>query len=304
VYLLRDLTAQRLSVVCQVPVQRLLEIARNPRPHYRVKEEGKRIYHIPSRELKRVQRLLLRRLFRPIPPHHSSACVRGRGTPWVYQRHLRHPCLLQLDLKSFFPSVKMAHLIESLAARGVEGEAAEVLAGLVILPDRLPQGAPTSVEVSDLVLGRLDGRLEGMARGRGFTYSRYVDDITLSGGSRLKRAEGLVRRIITDCGWALNEKGGFVGPSQRHAVLGAVINRKPNVSRQYFSELRSLLRLASMGAIRLTDEELSRLRGRVQWVVHINPERGRRLLPLLAETEALATAQGDVTPGTVPTQDG
>ena len=119
---------------------------------------------------------------------------------------------------------------------GAREQVANALVRLVTLDERLPQGAPTSVAVADMVLFPLDVRLTGMAKQHGFTYSRYIDDITLSGGSRLARFEQTARRIVTELGWELNEKGGLVGSDQRHSLLGGIVNAKPNVTSEYYGE--------------------------------------------------------------------
>ena len=156
------------------------------------------------------------------------------------------------------------------------------LVRLVALPEGLPQGAPTSVAVADIVLFPLDVRLAGMAERRGLTYSRYVDDITVSGGNRVGRFERLTRSIVADMGWELNEKGGLVGPDQRHGLLGAVVNAKPNVAREYVREVRSYLRLVAKGQERLDEDDLRKLESKVNWILSVNPDRERTLRPLLA----------------------
>ena len=94
---------------------------------------------------------------------------------------------------------------------------------------------------------------------------------------------------MTEEGWKLNDKGGVVGPDQRHTLLGAVGNQKPNVSREYFGEIRSFLRLVARGRRKLNLEDFEKLEAKVRWVLSVNPERDRVLGPLLAE--ALAEVQ-------------
>ena len=108
-----------------------------------------------------------------------------------------------------------------------------------------------------------------------------MDDITLSGGTRLGRFERLTRSIVAELGWELNEKGGLVGPGQRHGLLGAVVNAKPNVTREYFGEVRSYLRLVAKGQERPDEEDLRKLESRVEWILSVNPDRERALRPLL-----------------------
>ena len=165
---------------------------------------------------------------------------------------------------------------------GAREQLSSTLVRLVTLPEGLPQGAPTSVAVADLVLFPLDVRLAVMAERHGLTYSRYIDDITISGGKRVGRFERLTRRIVADAGWDLNEKGGLVGPDQRHGLLGAVVNAKPNVAREYVREVRSHLRLVTRGRERLDEDDLRTLESRVNWILSVNPDHERTLRPLLA----------------------
>ena len=190
--------------------------------------------------------------------------------------------MLRLDISNFFPSVREDAVKQGLVRLGAREQTANALVRLVTLPEELPQGAPTSVAVADIVLFPLDERLGGMAERHGFTYSRYVDDITVSGGDRVGRFERLTRRIVTDLGWQLNDKGGLVGHGERHTLLGAVVNEKPNVSREYFGEVRSYLRLVAKGQERPDEEVLLKLESRVKWILSINPDRERTLGPLLA----------------------
>lgn len=203
--------------------------------------------------------------------------------------------MLRLDISNFFPSVREGAVKDCLLRLGAREETANAMVRLVTLPERLPQGAPTSVAVADIVLFRLDVRLAGMAERQGFTYTRYVDDITVSGGNRLARFEGLTKRIVTGLGWELNEeKGSLVGPRQRHSLLGAVVNAKPNVSREYFDDVRSGLHRVADGQERPHERELRKLESRVEWILSVNPDREQALRPLLAD--ALARACGFRTP--------
>lgn len=277
----------------RLPLSRLEAISAAPTEYYReahiVTGSGKsRTLHVPSRDLKLAQKRILRRILGRLDPHPCSACVTKRGTHWVYKRHAAHRAMLCLDLADFFPSVKREAVVRGFSRLGADDNVAPTLTDLVTLPDRLPQGAPTSVAVADVVLFPLDRRIAGLAEAKGFTYSRYVDDLTLSGGSRLAGFERLVRRIVTEEGWVINEKGGVFGPDQRHEVLGAVVNQKPNVSRECFGTVRSFLRRVSRGDMKMAMDDFEKLDGKVRWILSVNPERERVLKPLL-QSAAQAT---------------
>jgi len=202
--------------------------------------------------------------------------------------------MIRLDLSNFFPSVSEETVRGSLALLGASEQVANTLVRLVTLPEGLPQGAPTSVAVADMVLFPLDVRLDGMAKKHGFTYSRYVDDLTVSGGQRVRGFERLTRRIVTDMGWKLNDKGGFVGRGERHDLLGAVVNDKPNVSREYFGEVRSYLRLVAKGHERPDERAFRSLESKVMWILSLNPNRERVLHPLLLSARESRRKSGEL----------
>lgn len=299
--LLRQLSGQKLVGICRLSEQqfaRLLESREKEYHEVSWKTEGDktRTLHIPSERLKAVQRLILRYLVDRVPRHPCSACVKGRGNQWVYRRHARHPSMLRMDISDFFPSVGEDAVREAFFRLGAREKVANALVRLVTLPDRLPQGAPTSVAVADMVLFPLDVRLAGMAEKHGFAYSRYVDDITLSGGNRLARFEQTARRIVTDLGWELNQKGGLVGSDQRHGLLGGIVNAKPNVTSEYYGQVRSYLRLIAKGREQPDDDGFRKLRSKVEWIVSVNPGRKAALYALVDEALTTLKQQESSTP--------
>lgn len=277
-------TVRDLATACRLSQRQLDRILQRRGEKYRevpiTKTNGKtRMLHVPSCRLKLAQKRTLRWLVRRVAPHPCSACVRDRGTHWAYDRHAGHRSMLRLDISNFFPSVRERAVKEGVARLGAREQLSNAFVRLVTLPEGLPQGAPTSVAVADIVLFPLDVRLAGMAERHGLTYSRYVDDITLSGGRRVGRLQRLTRNIVADMGWELNEKGGLVGPDQRHALLGAVVNAKPNVAREYVREVRSYLRIVAKGQERPDEKALRKLESRVNWIISVNPDRERALRP-------------------------
>ena len=279
-------TTRRLAALTGTTEERLRALANHPPAHYQRRthygRNGKRrILTIPSPELRRVQRCVLRNLLDSLTPHRAAACVRKRGAVWMMHRHKRHPFLLNLDIQDFFPSVSRSRVAAGLSRLGLRD--AELLSALVTVNDELPQGAPTSVAIGDIALFPLDVRIAGLARAEGLVYSRYVDDLAVSGGSRIRdRFQRVIERFATEEGWKLNKKGGLVGPGERHVVLGAIVNAEPNVSNRYFSDVRSYLRLIERGQAQPTSDELEQLGSRVAWISHVNPPKGQALRAIFA----------------------
>ncbi len=282
---LRRVTIPGLAQMTGTTESRLHMLASCPAAHYLRrthcgKNGKKRVLTIPNRELKGVQRCLLRKLLDPLgAAHKAAACVRGKGAVWMMRRHQRHPFLLSLDIRNFFPSVTRSRVSAGLTRLGLQH--AELLSSLLTVNNELPQGAPTSVALGDIVLFPLDRRIAGLAKAEGLVYSRYVDDLVISGGSRIRRFQQVIARYADEERWKLNQKGGLFGPGDRHMVLGAVVNAKPNVSERYSDDVRFYLRHIERGRMRPTSEELNRLASRVAWISHVNPDREPQLEALL-----------------------
>lgn len=246
---------------------------------YRDREEAGRVLTIPSSNLREIQRRLYRRVLRRLTYHDAAYCVKGRGIVQAVTVHTARPYLLHLDISRFFPSVTHEEVRGWFARMGTPNSTLGTLVRLVTYKGALPQGAPTSVAVANGVAERLDESLTGLVekhRPLGLAYTRYVDDIAISGGEVVKRLENTARRIVEDCGWTLNEKGGLLGPSDRHRLLGLIAGLTPNVDNTYLAGLRWMVGQVEKG--RVTDPaHLDRLSGQIAFVVGVDERKGRPL---------------------------
>jgi RNA-directed DNA polymerase len=261
---------------------------------------------IPSDQLKRLQRILLRGLFYQLPTLECLGHARRRGVVWTLKRHAGHSHLFHVDLKGFFPSVTPDRVRRCLLGLKVGDDAADVITRLVTYRGELPQGAPTSVAVGDAVLYLIDKRILGIAAEHGLTYSRYVDDITLSGpGALVSRFSTEIVQYLEDDGWQLSEeKGGLYGPDDSHRMLKAIVNRKPNVNDQYYSGVREQLRGIARFGIEPSTAELESLAAQVTWIATVNPDRHPPLTRLLQEALASRNGGSEVSSGADATDGG
>lgn len=122
----------------------------------------------------------------------------------------------------------------------------------------LPQGAPTSPVITNIVCRRLDVILTGVAKRFGLKYSRYADDITFSSMHDVYSKQGVfwkeLNRVIKDQGFILNEKKTRLQKQgYRQEVTGLVVNQKVNVNQKYIKDLRKWLYLwETYGIVRAT----------------------------------------------------
>jgi hypothetical protein len=127
---------------------------------------------------------------------------------------------------------------------GIEERARHRRLGQHLTVPHLPQGAPTSPALANLVCFRLDRRLAGLAASLGATYTRYVDDLTFSGDAAVGRDRfaDLVIGIVDDEGFRVRAaKTSVTSAGRRQTVLGAVVNVRPTLPRPERDALRALL---------------------------------------------------------------
>lgn len=236
---------------------------------------------IPGGDLKSFQENFNEKYLRDYSYHPSVYCCAGRGLHEAVKAHLKHPHFLHIDIKSFFPSVSVADVRQAFGRVGVDPDFIPTLTRLVTVNGELPQGAPTSVGVGNLALEEMDERLGNFCDGKGLTYTRYVDDISISGGSRLEKFESTIRNIVQECGWPLNDKGGLYGPEDRHDLLGLVAGEELSIREEYKTDLKELIHRYNNGNVDENNVNRESLLGKIEWVKGVNAEVGKELRELL-----------------------
>jgi RNA-directed DNA polymerase len=275
-------TRQALEKLTGLSVAKLEDIAASPEQHYQervewVKGKQRRLL-VPNWNLKLVQIRLRLNLFRHLPPHEAAYAVRGRGAVRAATVHVGRRWFYHRDIKDFYPSVSGACVRERLIELDAAVSIANLLAGLLTVHNQLPQGAPTSPVLGEIALRRMDTRITGLLHDHGLVYTRYADDITVSGGRHLAdRFASKLDQIIAECGWTINGKGGIFGPDERHEMLGLKVNHKLAVSDELFERAKYTVRLARKGVIELDEAQLHSLSGTIDWITVVDPMAGQRL---------------------------
>lgn len=142
---------------------------------------GERTIEAPSDALKALQRTILHKLLNPLPAHPAATgFVPGRSIVDNARPHAAQGVVINLDLADFFPSITVKRVRGVFRRRGWSRGPAAILANICTHEGRLPQGAPTSPALSNLVCWLMDARLAGLANAFGGHYTRCADDITIS----------------------------------------------------------------------------------------------------------------------------
>jgi retron-type reverse transcriptase len=272
-----------------------------------------RLLEAPKARLKGIQRRILRDILTPVPVHdRAHGFVAGRSCLTGAQSHAHEAVVASFDLAAFFPSIGAPRIHGIFRSLGYPWAVARHLTGLctTITPSsvinrlsvppgdtaalramygvrHLPQGAPTSPALANLLAWRLDRRLDGLARAAGANYTRYADDLAFSGDADFARSIGRFDKAVTaitgEEGVHLNQsKTRIMHRHERQRVTGLVVNDHSNVGRDEFDTLKAILhncaRKGPHGQNRTAEPDFRRhLDGRVAWVEQVNPHRGIRL---------------------------
>ncbi len=237
---------------------------------------GVRHLSIPSDETKALQRRLLARVLRGLRAH-PAACAyeRGRSITNNAAPHVGRAVVVKLDVVDFFPATHADRIERYFRRIGWNREAARLLTKLTTYQDGLPQGAPTSPRLSNLVNFSIDVRLERLAARRRARYTRYADDITFSvERDQPRRVRGIVqsaRRILKVHGYELhrNKKLKILRRHHQQLVTGLVVNERLNVPRRKRRQLRAVLhRLKTGRNATMTPEQLAGWKGVLDMVAN------------------------------------
>ena len=277
----------------------------------------------PIPRLKFVQRWVLHNILNNLMTHGAAhGFVRSKSIVTNAAVHSNSELLIKLDVKDFFPSVSWRRVKGVFRHAGYPEQIATLLALLctesprqvvqqdgvtyyVALGDRaLPQGAPTSPALTNIVCLNLDRRLTGLAEKLGLRYSRYADDLTFSvpaiddaqpksstkatASTVKKQADmqhnkmigqllGSVHKILREEGFALNnDKTRVIRKGSQQQVTGMIVNGQgvPRVSRQIKKMLRAAVHNLEAGGQLRADETFNTLSGYAAWIASAEPELG------------------------------
>ncbi len=301
--------------------------------HYRVhviakRSGGVRLIEAPKARLKRIQREILNQILNQLPTHTAAhGFVRQRSTLTHVQPHVGQAWILRMDLEDFFPSIDGARIFGLFRSLGYPYEVTQSLTNLttsvlgtetirkslmgnfgqeasermvaelarLYFRRHLPQGAPTSPALANLVAYRFDCRLTGLANAYGANYSRYGDDLLFSSPTIMKRSLIKMADQVASIAWeegfrVRHRKTAMIPNSQRQTAVGIVLNHRPNLVRHEYDLLKAILyncvRFGPQSQNRSAhDHFAAHLLGRIHWLRSLHSAHGEKLLQLYQRIE-------------------
>jgi RNA-directed DNA polymerase len=257
-----------------------------------------RMISAPDKRLKFLQRKLadkLIELYRPRKPVHGFVAERSIKTNAL--AHLHRRFVVNIDLKDFFPTISQNRVEGMLSSLGIDARVAAIIARIGCNNGHLPQGAPSSPVLSNMICFRLDKKLMGIAKEVRCIYTRYADDITFSSHqpptplfeTTLPPAGRFspdlfvtkLRAAFQDNGFAMNpDKAHYAERHSRRMVTGLKVNELLNIDRRYVRNIRAALHsietLKIEGAQKKFHDKhgghsslAAHLRGKISFLTHI-----------------------------------
>lgn len=242
-------------------------ISKNKYKQFTIKKKsgGERPISAPHYKLKTIQKCINEILNAVFTPHFTvTGFVPKKSIVDNAKIHIGKQFVFNTDLKDFFPSTKFRriktvlglaplNLIDEnemnsnkekrkISEKKGKGYLGYLIANLCCDNGCLPQGAPTSPTLTNLVCQRLDKKLYKFAKSINAAYSRYADDITFSSNKPVFNdsfKKTLVDIIEVQEKFKINfEKERLQSGGERQSVTGIIVNKKSNVDRFFIKDIR------------------------------------------------------------------
>ena len=266
----------------------LYGLSNNPEKHYHnvfiPKSDGsKRKLSVPDLILKKVQRSIADNILTQYPiSRYAQAYKPGSSIQHNAQPHIGKKKLLKLDIEGFFDHIHYSQVKDIVFYEEKFSEHIRILLTMLCYyKESLPQGAPTSPAITNIIMYDFDETVGAFCNKKKISYTRYCDDMTFSGEFNEKEIINFVRNELSKLGLHLkNRKTAVIPATKRQTVTGIVVNEKLNITKEYKKNIRQeMYYIKKFGLDEhlnkrgLTDkyQYLLSLRGRIAFVLQTVP---------------------------------
>jgi len=260
------------------------------------KTRGYRELSVPIAKLKYLQKWILKNILSEIPvSQYVTGFEKRKSIVENAKKHLNKTCVINLDLKDFFPSITESKVYSIFYCLGYSRELSYIFTTLCTYKKGIPQGAPTSPKLSNLCCKYLDKRIGEVCKKYDAVYSRYADDITISGNKYIKSIVEPVRKIIEDEKFKLNDnKTRILLKGQRQEVTGLNLNSGVvTVPKKYKKQLQKEIYYCKKYGVSNHLEHIKcgkafykeHLYGKAYFINMVEPKTARKILKQLDEIE-------------------
>lgn len=238
-----------------------------------------RVISAPHRWLADLQTNLARTVLARLRAADCVYSQRGRDPIQNARQHVGNPYMLVLDIRDCYPSVTVERVRLAFIRCGFTRHVADLLTKLVTTRGQLPQGASTSAAVLNCVLYDSDEELTELAQAHGVVYTRFVDDICLSGDTPVRPLRRQVSRLLARQGFQVGtRKTKLYDPGDAKILTKIVVADPLRATPAFLTELDAIIDAFGRGRGICTEASI---RGKINWVARLNPVDGQRYLSRL-----------------------
>ncbi|MCL5105219.1 MAG: reverse transcriptase family protein [Armatimonadetes bacterium] len=195
--------------------------------------------------------------------------------------HVGQEAVAVFDMQDFFPSILSVRVLTLFRDAAFYRRLADILTRLTTADGRLQQVLPTSPAIANLLAVPLDNELSSLCSFHGLNYSRYVDDITISGDmTAMSGIDVIVRSAVENNGFAYSEsKYRFMTADSPQKVTGILVNSCLQVAPEYESAIIESIdefgRHSEVLPVDVMAMDYQRILGRVDFCRQVAPPTGR-----------------------------
>ena len=276
-------------------IENVLKIKEKFYGNFDIKKEDGEIRTInPSyRKLKLIQRITKDFFVKYIDwPIYMQGGIKGRSIFTNAGFHTKRYMVVNVDVKKCFPNTTYEKIHEAFDAIGFDKKLGMLLSNICTYKNYLPQGAPTSTCVANITLNKIDQRIIRHFKKQNFNYSRFVDDITLSGDKDLRPFKNVLYDAVKLAKYSVSRYSA-IDKSRRQIVTGLIVNDKIKPAPEFIKQLKNDIKsgwpennIIELVAIEydMTIKELKKnILGRINFVRSINNKLGREIHGLMAK---------------------
>lgn len=233
---------------------------------------GYRLISAPSKQMKGIQRWISGFILRKIEfSEFCTAFRKGLSIKNNAEPHVNKGFIFCCDIDEFFPSITVNRIIGVFKSFGYSPGIAFALGKLTTFKGRLPQGAPSSPDLANIVCRKLDIRISKLSQKMNWSFTRYCDDITISGKGNFKTSHiDFIKNIINEEGFKLNKgKTRIMRRNKSQRVTGLTVNEKINIPRHQRKIMRAIFHQAKLSPKRFR-YRINELKGYIAYLNMIN----------------------------------
>jgi len=258
------------------------------------KNGSSRFINEPLPSLKEIQKWILDNILNNIPiSAYAKAYTFNRSIKDHVKYHKNQKSVLTLDIENFFNNITPDKVEKLFIDKGYSPLVSNLISRLCTLNNSLPQGAPTSPRISNILMLPFDNEISNYCKPKlidgkkvQIKYTRYADDLAFSGDINKDELVKLVTNELKKLGLTLNkDKTIEKKQSQQQIISGIVVNKKIQVPRKKRDELRQAMYYIEkyglenhLAKIECTKSNyISHLLGIANYIVFINPNDKKTL---------------------------